>query len=309
MNFMKVVVTSPSFSKHPMLIKDMEAKFDNFVLNTEGRRFNEDELIKYIGDAEAAIVGLDQVTPKVLDACPNLKIVSKYGVGLDNVNIAACKERNIAIGWTGGVNKLSVAEMFLGNALSLLRNLTYTSNLLKGGEWKKDGGKQLSGTTVGVIGVGHIGKEVIRLLKPFNCNILVNDVINQDDYYSANGLTKASKEEIFKTADVITVHTPLTDKTREIINASSLEMMKNDAVVINTARGPLVNLDDLETALKSGSIGGASLDVYDIEPPTRKGLLAIPNLINTPHTGGNSKEAVYLMGSSAINHVCNFFEL
>ena len=255
---MKVVVTSPSFSKHPMLIKDMEAKFDNYVLNTEGRRFNEDELIEYIGDAEAAIVGLDQVTPKVLDACPNLKIVSKYGVGLDNVNIPACKERNIAIGWTGGVNKLSVAEMFLGNALSLLRNLTYTSNLLKGGEWKKDGGKQLSGTTVGIIGVGHIGKEVIRLLKPFNCNILVNDVIEQDEYYSANGLTKATKEEIFKTADVITVHTPLTDDTREIINSSSLEMMKNDAVVINTARGPLVNLDDLEAALKSGSIGGAS---------------------------------------------------
>ena len=137
----------------------------------------------------------------------------------------------------------------------------------------------------------------------------MNDVIEQDEYYSANGLTKATKEEIFKTADVITVHTPLTDDTREIINTSSLEMMKNDAVVINTARGPLVNLDDLEAALKSGSIGGASLDVYDVEPPTRKGLLEIPNLINTPHTGGNSKEAVYLMGSSAIEHVVAFFGL
>ena len=128
---MKVVVTSPSFSKHPMLIKDMEAKFKNYILNTEGRRFNEDELIKYIGDAEAAIIGLDKVTPKVLDACPNLKIVSKYGVGLDNVDIPACKERNITIGWTGGVNKLSVAEMFLGNALSLLRNLYYITVFFK----------------------------------------------------------------------------------------------------------------------------------------------------------------------------------
>ncbi len=306
---MKVVVTSPSFSKHPMLIKKMEDKFDNYILNKEGRRFNEDELISYIGDAEAAIVGLDQVTAKVLDACPNLKIVSKYGVGLDNIKISACEERNIAIGWTGGVNKLSVAEMFLGNAISLLRNLTYTSNLLKCGKWNKNGGRQLSETTVGVIGVGHIGKEVIRLLKPFNCKILVNDVIQQDEYYNENDLTKASKDEIYKTADVITLHTPLTDDTREMINSTSLSLMKDDAVIINTARGPLVNLDDLESALKSKSIGGASLDVYDIEPPKRKGLLDIPTLINTPHIGGNSKEAVYAMGSSAIEHICKFFDI
>jgi len=306
---MKIVVTSPSFSKHPMLIKDMEAKFDNYVLNTKGSKFNEDELIAYIGDAQAVIVGLDQVTPKVLDACPNLKIVSKYGVGLDNVNLLACKERNIAIGWTGGVNKLSVAEMVIGNAISLLRNLYYTSNLLKNGKWKKNGGKQLSERVIGVIGVGHIGKEVIRLLKPFNCTILVNDIIEQDEYYKKNGLINVSKEEIYKTSDVITIHTPLTDDTKEIINASSLALMKNDAVIINTARGLLVNLDDLEVALKTNSIGGASIDVYDVEPPKRNGLISIPNLINTPHIGGNSKEAVYAMGSSAIEHVCKFFDL
>lgn len=306
---MKIVVTSPSFSKHPMLINDMKDKFTDYILNTEGKRFNENELIEYIGDAEAVIIGLDKITPKVLDGCPNLKIISKYGVGLDNLNIPACNERNIAIGWTGGVNKLSVAEMFLGNALSLLRNLYYTSNLLKQGEWYKNGGKQLSNTTVGVIGVGHIGKEVIRLLKPFDCTVLVNDIIEQDDYYKSNGLIKSSKEEIFKTADVITLHTPLTEATKEIINAKSLSMMKEDAIIINTARGALINLNDLEKALKSGIIGGASLDVYDIEPPTRKGLIELPNLINTPHIGGNSKEAVYAMGSSAINHICNFFNL
>jgi D-3-phosphoglycerate dehydrogenase len=306
---MKIVVTSPSFSKHPMLIKDMEAKFDNYVLNTKGSRFNEDELIDYIGDAQAVIVGLDQVSSKVLDACPNLKIVSKYGVGLDNVNISACKERNIAIGWTGGVNKLSVAEMVIGNAISLLRNLYYTSNLLKNGKWQKNGGKQLSETVVGIIGIGHIGKEVIRLLKPFKCTILVNDIIEQNEYYEKNGLTNVSKEEIFKTSDVITIHTPLTDDTKEMINTASLALMKNDAIIINTARGPLINLDDLEMALKTSSIGGASLDVYDVEPPIRSGLIAIPNLINTPHIGGNSKEAVYAMGSSAIEHVCKFFDI
>ena len=287
----------------------MENKFSNYILNTKGKRFNETELIDYIGEADAAIIGLDTITPKVLDACPNLKIISKYGVGLDNINISACEERNIAIGWTGGVNKLSVAEMVIGNAISLFRNLYTTSNKLKNGEWIKNGGRQLSETTVGVIGVGHIGKEVIRLLKPFACKILVNDIIDQKNYYLDNNLVECSKEEIYRTADLITVHTPLTKETKELINIESIKLMKENAIIINTARGPLVNLADLEEALKSNMIAGAALDVYDIEPPSRDDLLKIPNLINTPHIGGNSKEAVYAMGSSAINHICEFFEL
>jgi D-3-phosphoglycerate dehydrogenase len=304
---MKVAVTSPSFSKHPDLIAEMENSFSDFKLNTKGTRFSTSELIEYLQGYDAAIVGLDEINKTVIDALPELKIIAKYGVGLNNIDLDYCKQKNIKIGWTGGVNKLSVAEMVIGNAISLLRNLYVSSNQLKNGDWIKNGGQQLSGKTVGIIGVGHIGKEVIRLLKPFNCEILVNDIINQDEYYKTVKVQQADKETIFKQAHVITIHTPLTEQTKNIVNKQSLNTMKQDAIIINTARGGIVNQDDLKEALLNQKIGGAALDVYDKEPVTDMDLLSIPNLINTPHVGGNSKEAVKAMGMSAIRHLKNFY--
>jgi len=302
---MKIAVTSPSFSKHPGLIAEMKNSFSEFKLNTVGTRFTEQELIEYLSGYDAAIVGLDTINKNVVDALPQLKMISKYGVGLNNIDLDYCQQKQIKIGWTGGVNKLSVAEMVVGNTISLLRNLYVSSSQLSNGDWIKNGGQQLSNKTVGIIGVGHIGKEVIRLLKPFNCKILVNDIINQDNYYESVGAIEISKNEIFKQSNVITIHTPLTPETTNIINSKSLGLMKNDAIVLNTARGGIVNQEDLKVALKTNSIGGASLDVYTNEPVKDMELLSLPNLINTPHIGGNSKEAVFLMGMSAINHLIN----
>lgn len=300
---MKIAVTSPSFSKHPDLIKEMNDSFSNFKLNTEGKRFTTSELIDYLKGYDAAIVGLDEINKTVIDALPELKIIAKYGVGLNNINLDYCKHKNIQIGWTGGVNKLSVAEMVIGNTISLLRNLYVSSNQLKNGDWIKNGGQQLSGKTFGIIGVGHIGKDVIRLLKPFNCEILVNDIINQDDYYQSVGVKWVDKKTIFKQSDVITIHTPLTEQTKNLVNKDSLNAMKQDAIILNTARGGIVNQDDLKEALLNHKIGGAALDVYEDEPVSDMELLNIPNLINTPHIGGNSKEAVKAMGMSAISHL------
>lgn len=300
---MKIAVTSPSFSKHPDLIKEMNDSFSNFKLNTEGKRFTTSELIDYLKGYDAAIVGLDEINKTVIDALPELKIIAKYGVGLNNIDLDYCKHKNIQIGWTGGVNKLSVAEMVIGNTISLLRNLYVSSNQLKNGDWIKNGGQQLSGKTFGIIGVGHIGKDVIRLLKPFNCEILVNDIINQDDYYQSVGVKWVDKKTIFKQSDVITIHTPLTEQTKNLVNKDSLNAMKQDAIILNTARGGIVNQDDLKEALLNHKIGGAALDVYEDEPVSDMELLNIPNLINTPHIGGNSKEAVKAMGMSAISHL------
>ena len=300
---MKIAVTSPSFSKHPDLIKEMNDSFDDFKLNHDGSRFTQSELIDYLKGYDAAIVGSDEMNRHVIDALPELKMISKYGVGLNNIDLDYSKERNIKIGWTGGVNKLSVAEMVIGNALSLLRNLYVSSNQLSEGEWIKNGGQQLSGKTVGIIGVGHIGKEVIRLLKPFNCSILVNDIINQAEYYEEVGVRHCEKEEIYRKSDVITIHTPLTGETKNLINNESLNLMQSHTVVINTARGGIVDEKNLMEALINYQIGGASLDVYEIEPNTNVEMLSIPNLICTPHIGGNSKEAVYAMGMSAIEHI------
>lgn len=306
---MNIIVTSPSFSSNKLLQEEVYKYFPNAKLNLDGKRFNKEELIEYIKDADGVIIGLEPINQEVLDKCPKLKIVSKYGVGLNNIDLEACKKRKIAIGWTGGVNKLSVAEMALGYMLMLCRNLFVTSNELKNGIWNKAGGFQLSGKKVGIIGVGYIGKEVVRLLKPFNCEIYVNDIINQDEYYKENSLIETSKEEIFSSCDIVTIHTPYDDTTKEIVNLEVFKIMKKSSFIINSARGGIINENDLKYALQNKLIAGAAIDAYVEEPPTDKELLTLENLICTPHIGGNSKEAVEAMGMSAIKHLVEYFKV
>ena len=298
-----IIATSPSFSKNKVLQEEFFRIFPNGKLNTDGIRFNEDNLIDFIKDAEGVIVGLEPITKKVLDKLPKLKYISKYGVGLNNIDLDECKKRDIKIGWIGGVNRLSVAEMTLGYMIMLARNLYITSNLLKEGIWKKHGGFEVSGKTIGIIGVGYIGKEVIRLLKPFDCKILVNDIINQDDYYKEHNLIETSKEYIYKNADIITIHTPLDKTTENLITIKELQMMKKSTILINSARGGIINEDDLKYALKNNIILAAAIDAYVVEPPNDRELLELPNLICTPHIGGNSKEAVLAMGRNAIKQL------
>ena len=297
---MKIAVTSVSFSKNPVLRKEVLAIFPHSYFNETGEKLEGEKLIEFLASSEGALVGLEKITEAVLQKCPNLKIISKYGVGLDNLDLEACARHHIKIGWKGGVNRLSVAEMALGFMLGASRYLFRTSYKLKNGEWFKNGGFQLSGKTVGIIGVGFIGKELIRLLKPFNCRILVNDVIDQKEYYTENNLIESSKEEIFRTADLISVHTPLNDETQHLISKKNLSLMKPTAYIINTARGGIMNQADLKEFLEQKKIAGAAIDVYDDEPCEDLSFLQLENLICTPHIGGNSQEAVLAMGRSAI---------
>lgn len=303
---MKVKVSTLAFSNNEYLVKALLHEFPNAEVNNEGKRMKNEALIDFFSDADAAIVGLELITSQFLDKLPNLRIIAKYGVGLDNIDLEACKQRNIEIGWTGGVNKRSVAEMAIGFMLSLSRNLYITSNQLKQLHWNKNGGSQLTGKTIGIIGVGFIGKELISLLKPFNCRILINDISDQSKYAISNGLTCVSKDELFSQADIISIHTPLSESTMNLFNSSVFAKMKPNAFLINTARGGIVNENDLKYALENNIIAGAALDVYETEPPVNKELLSMPNLICTPHTGGNSYEAVVAMGMSAISHLVNY---
>ena len=305
---MNIVVTSPSFSKNPKLQKEIYKYFPNAKLNLDGKRFNKSELIEYIKDADAIIVGLEPINQEVLDSCPNLKIISKYGVGLNNIDLDECKKRDIKIGWTGGVNRLSVAEMALGFMLMFSRNLFMTSNELKRGSWNKSGGFQLSGKTVGIIGCGFIGKELVRLLKPFGCKILVNDIINQDEYYKKEGLIEVTKNELYQESDIVTIHTPHNETTDNMVTLDILKSMKESAYILNTARGGIINEQDLKYALQNGIIAGAGIDAYVEEPPTDREFIELPNLICTPHIGGNAKEAVEAMGMSAIKHLVEFYK-
>jgi len=304
----KIVVTTVAFSKDKELVDKLKSFFADVKVNIEGKRFSKDELIEYLKDADGAIVGLDKIDESILAHTPKLKAISKYGVGLDNINFTDSNKYKIEILHTQGVNKTSVAEEALGLMLMLCRNLYVTSNQLKEGIWNKNGGVQLSGKTVGIIGVGHIGKEIVRLLKPFGCKILVNDIIEQKEYYDQNGLIEVTKEEMLKSVDILTLHTPLTDALQYFINIDTLKMMKTTALIINTARGGLIKQDDLKYALKQGLIAGAAIDVYEEEPPTDGQLLELTNLINTPHIGGNAIEAVKEMGQAAIDNIVNYFK-
>ncbi|MBB4080237.1 D-3-phosphoglycerate dehydrogenase [Lewinella aquimaris] len=307
MNDLKLAVTSPSFSTHPVLQKEILKSFPGAKLNLDGTRFVGQELIDYIQDAEALVIGLEQMDACTIDACRDLKIIAKYGVGLNNIDLDHCKRKGIKIGWTGGVNRRSVSEMVLGFMLSLGRNLYVTSNLLKQGKWRKNGGFQLTGKTIGIIGCGYIGKDLVELLKPFKCTILVNDILDLGDFCEMQGVRQVSLDKLYAEADFVTVHTPLTPETSNLLDAEAFSRMKQGAIVINTARGGIVHQKDLIAALESGQLGGAALDTYIEEPPENPNLLQVPNLMNTPHIGGNAIEAVEAMGMSAITHLRKFY--
>ena len=306
---MNITVTSPSFSKNKNLQDEILEHFPNAKLNLEGIIFNQSQLIEYIKNSNALIVGLDTINSDVLNECPNLEIISKYGVGLNNIDLEVCKKRNIAVKWTSGVNKLSVAEMALGFMLMFARNLYISSNELKNGTWNKSAGFQLSEKNIGIIGLGNTGKELVGLIKPFKCKIYANDIIDQKEYYKNNKIEEISKEEIFKTCDFITINTPYNEQTNNMVDIKVLKTMKNSAYLLNIARGGIINEIDLKYALKNNIIAGAAIDAYVEEPPSDKEFLKLPNLICTPHIGGNAKEAVEAMGMSAIKKLREFYNL
>jgi len=298
-----IKVTAESFIKNPVLCAELLSEFPSAVF------WDRDiSLHAFCADAEALIVGRETIDGEFLSACPQLKIVSKYGVGLDNIDSSACEKNNVTIGWTPGVNKISVAELALGFMLGASHNIFNTGLALKSGSWHKNGGVQLYGKTVGIIGVGHVGKELIRFLQPFHCKILVNDIIEQPEYYYSNNLVENSKNDIYREADFISLHVPLTDETNQLITKNELDLFKPTSYLINTCRGEVINQDDLKGALTNQKIAGAYLDVFETEPCADMELLGLPNLFATPHIGGNAWEAVLAMGRSAIRHISYFYQ-
>jgi phosphoglycerate dehydrogenase-like enzyme len=304
-----IKVTSPSFSKNETLIMELASLPIRSTLNATGERLQGDALVRYLADADAAIVGLEKVTPAVLDRCDRLRLVAKYGVGLDNIDLQACRERGIDVGWTPGVNRHAVAEQTLGYLIGLSRNLYFSTRRLQQGLWEKVGGRQLSGLVVGIIGLGHVGKELVRLLQPFGCTILANDICDIRNFCDQWDVIPTSKEEIYARADAVTLHVPLTADTRQLVNAQVLSQMRPGAFLINTSRGEVVDQLALKHALKHGQLAGAAIDVYTSEPPADIEFLKLPNLVCTPHIAGNSAEAVVAMGRSAIDHVKQFYQI
>lgn len=304
----RVGVTSKAFSTNEQLVKLLASKFPNYKLNLTGRAFSEDELVEFLSDCDGSIVALESVTSHVLKRLPNLSYIAKYGVGLDNIDVRACSEAKVKVGWKEGVNKSAVAEMTLAFSLMLLRNLYFTSNKLGVGTWIKNGGVSLFGKTVGIVGLGNIGIELARLLKPFHCRVLAYDIADKSTVAESWNIEMVDFERLIASSDVVSMHVPKSLLTQDMIDRSVFQKMKCTAILINTSRGGVVNESDLIEAITSKQIAGAALDVYEQEPLTNEQLYSLERVICTPHIGGNSIEAVIAMGKSAIEQLEALYE-
>jgi D-3-phosphoglycerate dehydrogenase len=298
-----VAVASPSFGRHPVLRSELRDL-------APGARFcpGEDvlrgpDLSLHLAGATVAIIGQERVDAALLEALPTLRTISKYGVGLDNIDLEACRARGIHVHWEPGVNARSVAELALALVLGHAHNVFLTSRRLREGHWWKRGGVLLSGRTVGILGLGHVGRDLVRLLIPFGCRLLGNDLLDRTEFAEAHGVELVGKDALFAEADVVSLHVPLTPLTRGLVGRDLLQSMREDALLVNTARGGIVDEAAVAEALDGGRLGGYAADVWEREPPGDLPLLRHEAVVGTPHIGGNSEEAVLAMGRAAIRGV------
>ena len=228
-----LAVASRSFSKNIVLRNKVLKLYPDTKFNDGGHSLNGDSLVEFLSGYEKAILALETIDEFVLSRLPNLKVIGKYGVGLDMIDLKAMEKYDVKLGWTGGVNKRSVSELVVSFAIYLLHRVVFANNEVKRGEWYQVKGRQLSGRTVGIIGCGHIGKDLVGLLKPFGCKILVHDIVDYADFYRDNQVNSVGLEELAKQSDIISVHLPLNGSTKNIINKDLIEMFKENAIFIN----------------------------------------------------------------------------
>ncbi len=296
-----VAVTSRSFSRHPVLRAELLERYSNVTFNDDGLTLRDDALVDYLSGHEKAIIALESMTEEIVSRLPDLRLISKVGVGLDSIDLDALRRHDIQLAWSGGTNKRSVSELVLAFAISMLRHVTAASRELRGGTWRQQKGRTLSGQTVGIVGCGHVGKDLVQLLQPFGCEILCYDVVPSPEFYAEYRLLEVGLDELLGRADVISLHLPLNDSTQNIINAERLGLIKPTSILINTSRGQLVDEQALKERLKAGKLSGAAFDVFATEPPNDLELLDLPNFLGTPHIGGSTEEAILAMGRAAID--------
>ena len=296
----KIAVCSRSFSKNQVLRAELLDRYENVTFNDAGLKLDGDSLIKFLKGHQKAITALEKIDAYVLSRLPELKVISKYGVGIDMIDLDAIHTYGKKFGWTGGVNRRSVSELVISFAIALLRHVPASHREVLGGTWRQHVGRHLSGKTFGIIGCGHIGQDLIKLLQPFECPILVHDIHNYEDFYNEYGVESVEMDELLTRADIVTLHVPLDQSTQNMLSAERLALMKQSAILINVARGGLIDEDALRDMLLDGHIAAAALDVFTIEPPQDQELLELPNFIVTPHIGGSANEAILAMGRAAI---------
>jgi len=301
----KVAVCSRSFSHNESLRNELLQKYKNVTFNDQGLSLDGNNLIKFLSDHNKAIVALEKISEDILIKLPNLKVISKYGVGLDMIEMESLKKFGVRFGWTGGVNKRSVSEMVVSNAISLLRSVPEAHRKVVKGEWRQQVGGLLSNRIFGIVGCGFIGKDLVKLLQPFGCKIIVNDILDYKDFFKKYNIETASLEDLLVRSDVVSLHVPLDDSTRNMLDSKRLKLLKPGSILINLARGGLIDEVYLKYMLMNKKLLAAAIDVFSTEPPEDQEFLSLPNIIVTPHIGGSSAEAILSMGRAAIEGLDN----
>lgn len=294
----RVAVCSRSFSKNEALRRELLARYPHTTFNDDGRSLAGADLVAFLRGHAKAIVALERVDAALLDALPELRAIAKYGVGLDNVDVTAVAARGLHLGWTPGVNRRSVAEVVIALAIDLLHGLSRGAREVRAGTWRQLVGRQLTGRTVGILGLGRIGSEVLRLLEPFATTVLAHDLIERPEL--AGRVRYVSLDELLAESELLTIHLPLDAGTRNLLDARRIAQLRPGALLVNAARGGIVDEDAVRRALIDGRLAGAAFDVFAAEPPTDTDLLALETFIATPHLGGSAIEAILAMGRAAI---------
>jgi D-3-phosphoglycerate dehydrogenase len=306
---MRVAVTTPYFDFFPQLKAEFEALYPGTKFRSDRTPLREDDLIAYLRGYDAAVIGLDRFTGQVCAGLPDLKIVSLCSAGADHIDPAILNRHGIKMWWAAGVNKVSVAELAVCYMVLAIRRVHYFASILRRGEWKGPVGfgADLRGRTVGIHGCGHIGKEVVKLLAPYGVKVLACDRIDFSDFYKQWNVEQVDAPELWARSDVLTIHLSRNRSTIGLYDAAVLDRLKPGMVLINCARGAIVDEAALKPRLESGHIAGAAFDVFAVEPANGNPLLDVPNFFGSPHIGATTRESWEAMLRSGMLGVAKAF--
>jgi D-3-phosphoglycerate dehydrogenase len=301
-----LITTVPFGDKNRLPLEMLDDAGIEYLINPLNTRLTEEQLADMVTDFDVIIAGTEKITDKVMGRATNLKLISRVGVGLDGVDLMAAKQRGIRVSYTPEAPGPAVAELTLGLMLTLLRSVHVSNAQMHQGKWQRIFGRRLAETTIGVIGVGRIGARVLRRTRSLGTpRILVNDLVPNYELSREFKLDWVTKEQIYGEADIITLHLPLTRLTKNMIRRDQLMTMKGDAMIINTARGSIINEQDLYEVMKSGHLSGAAIDVFEHEPYAGP-LAQIDRCLLTAHMGSMSVDCRTRMEIEATDEAVRF---
>lgn len=304
LNNCRLLVSPTSYGKNdPRLKIDLQALVSEVIYNPTGKPLGSADVAELLQGVDGYIAGLDVIDRSALEKADRLKVISRYGVGVDNVDLDAAKEKGIIVTNTPGANSGSVAELSLGLILSLARQIPEASQQVQQGKWPRLTGVSLEGKTIGILGLGAIGKQLVRRLAGFDCHCLAYDPNADKEFATNHNVTLVDTiDKVITSSDFVSLHIPLLPETKGLVNAEFLAKMKKDSFLINTSRGEVVVEADLFNALQSRHLRGAGLDAFTVEPPDPNNpLLHLPQIIVTPHMGAHTDSATSNMGWLAMN--------